>query len=171
MDQISARLVAFRDSPAFWDIITLGCLMLCVLGFLVFLVWLLGLPGRIAVSRNHPDAEAVYAMGWVGFLAIVPWIQALIWAFKPTDKVDIRRFPLEERLAEEEDLERLSRYAYGRGLSDEARAKLRRQPPAAEIALASGVAPGPAADSQDTTVASGTGPGPTTGQGSDERKS
>jgi hypothetical protein len=21
-------------------------------------------------------------MGWVGFLAIVPWIQAFIWAFK-----------------------------------------------------------------------------------------
>jgi hypothetical protein len=24
-------------------------------------------------------------MGWTGFLAIVPWIQAFIWVFKPTD--------------------------------------------------------------------------------------
>lgn len=29
-------------------------------------------------------------MGWIGFLAVVPWIQALIWAFKPTDVIDIR---------------------------------------------------------------------------------
>jgi len=28
----------------------------------------------------------------------VPWIQAFIWAFKPTDIVDIRRFPAEERV-------------------------------------------------------------------------
>src|SRR5512132_3395248 len=26
-------------------------------------------------------------MGWAGFLLIVPWIQAFIWAFKPTDVV------------------------------------------------------------------------------------
>ncbi len=38
-------------------------------------------------------------MGWVGFLAIVPWIQTLIWAFKPTDVVDIRRFPRQEQIA------------------------------------------------------------------------
>ena len=36
-------------------------------------------------------------MGWVGFLAVVPWIQALIWAFKPTDVVDLRRLPKEEQ--------------------------------------------------------------------------
>jgi hypothetical protein len=167
MDEVDARLAAFQASPAFWDIITLGCLMLSVLGFLIFVVWLLGLPGRIAVSRNHPDAEAVYAMGWVGFLAIVPWIQALIWAFKPADKVDIRRFPLEERLAEEEDLERLSRYAYGRGLSAEARARLRRMPPSGEMALAAGSVPRPAQTPPDTSTA----PGPETTQDPDERKS
>jgi hypothetical protein len=32
-------------------------------------------------------------MGWIGFIAIVPWIQALIWAFKPTDVVDLRYLP------------------------------------------------------------------------------
>lgn len=42
-------------------------------------------------------------MGWLGFLGGVPWIQAFIWAFKPTDVVDIRRFPKQER--EAEDLE------------------------------------------------------------------
>ena len=45
-------------------------------------------------------------MGWVGFMAVVPWIQARIWAFKPTDVVDIRRFPREEQAAEEEEYEK-----------------------------------------------------------------
>jgi hypothetical protein len=36
-------------------------------------------------------------MGWIGFLAVVPWIQALMWAFKPTDVVDIRYLPKEEQ--------------------------------------------------------------------------
>jgi hypothetical protein len=32
-------------------------------------------------------------MGIVGFVAVVPWIQAFIWAFKPTNVVDIRYMP------------------------------------------------------------------------------
>ena len=36
-------------------------------------------------------------MGWVGFLAVVPWIQAFIWAFKPTTIIDIRYLPEDER--------------------------------------------------------------------------
>jgi hypothetical protein len=55
------------------------------------------LPGRIAIARRHPEAEAVYLMGWVGFLAVVPWIQALGWAFKPTDVIDIRYLPADEK--------------------------------------------------------------------------
>lgn len=47
-------------------------------------------------------------MGWASFLAAVPWIQAFIWAFKPTNVVDIRRFPLEEREATEAEIARLT---------------------------------------------------------------
>lgn len=104
---------SFQDSYYFWDLITLACGVLSVAVGLYIVTRILGLPGRIAVARKHPDAEAVYAMGWVGFLAVVPWIQAFIWAFKPTDKVDIRRFPKEEQAAEEEELARLRAYAYG----------------------------------------------------------
>jgi hypothetical protein len=64
----------------------------------------LGLPGKIAIARKHPDADAVNLMGWVGFLAVVPWIQALIWAFKPTDVIDIRRFPRQEQAAIDEEI-------------------------------------------------------------------
>jgi hypothetical protein len=33
-------------------------------------------------------------MGWIGFLAVVPWIQALIWALKPTTVIDVRYLPI-----------------------------------------------------------------------------
>jgi len=59
-------------------------------------------------ARKHPDAEAVRLMGWAGLLpTVLPWIQAFIWAFKPTDIVDIRRFPKEEARAVDEDIARL----------------------------------------------------------------
>lgn len=83
----------------FWDYVTFAVLAVAGIGMTVVLVLMAGLPGRIAISRNHPEAEAVRLMGYLGFLPVLPWIQAFIWAFKPTDKVDIRRFPREERLA------------------------------------------------------------------------
>ena len=83
----------------FWDYVTFAVLMLLGAAALTAAVLLLGLPGRIARSRNHPDAEAVNVMGWAGGLAVVPWIQAFIWAFKPTDVIDIRRFPQAEQEA------------------------------------------------------------------------
>lgn len=124
MEEVQTAIGAFEANPYFWDWITLACVVISVIGFLYGLIWLLGLPGRIAIARNHPDAEAVYTMGWVGFIAIVPWIQALIWAFKPTNKIDIRYFPEQERQSELEALGKLSRYAYGRDLSPEQKAAL-----------------------------------------------
>jgi hypothetical protein len=91
-----------------WDIITFVVLMVCAVLFLWFIVWLAGLPGRIAIARKHPDAEAVKVMGYAGFVPLVPWIQAFIWAFKPTEIVDIRRFPKEEAKGIDEEIARLS---------------------------------------------------------------
>jgi len=91
----------------FWDYITFATLIVLGAAFLVALVFILGLPGRIAIARKHPDAEAVNIMGWVGFLAVVPWIQAFIWAFKPTNIVDIRRYPKAEDAAIDEEIAKL----------------------------------------------------------------
>jgi Protein of unknown function (DUF3302) len=91
----------------FWDYITFATLIVLGAAFLVALVFILGLPGRIAIARKHPDSEAVNIMGWAGFLAIVPWIQAFIWAFKPTNVVDIRRYPKAEDAAIDEKIARL----------------------------------------------------------------
>ena len=91
----------------FWDYATFASLFAAGVAGLLIFVFVAGLPGRIAISRKHPDAEAVNIMGWAGFLAVVPWIQAFIWAFKPTDIIDIRRFPREEARAIEEENARL----------------------------------------------------------------
>ena len=92
----------------FWDYATFAALIIigAAIGGCVLLI--LGLPGKIAIARKHPEAEAVNLMAWAGFMAIVPWIQALIWALKPTDVIDIRRFPSEEQAAIEEDIQRLT---------------------------------------------------------------
>jgi Protein of unknown function (DUF3302) len=81
----------------FWDYATFASLFLIVAVGLGVAIVILGLPGRIAIARNHPEAEAVNLMGWVGFLAVVPWMQALIWAFKPTTVIDIRYLPEEKK--------------------------------------------------------------------------
>jgi hypothetical protein len=91
-----------------WDYLTFVTLALAGAAFLAFFVWLAGLPGRIAIARKHPEAEAVKLLGWAGLLPTVyPWVQAFIWAFKPTDVIDIRRFPREEDRAEDKEIARL----------------------------------------------------------------
>jgi hypothetical protein len=94
-----------------WDYLTFVTFIVAAIAVIVILLLIAGLPGRIAISRKHPDAEAVKIMGYTGFLAVVPWIQAFIWAFKPTDVVDIRRFPAEEARATEEEIARLKQAA------------------------------------------------------------
>ncbi len=91
----------------FWDYVTFAALFVIGVAFLGVVIFLLGLPGRIAIARNHPEADAVYWMGWVGFLAVVPWIQAIIWAFKPTDVVDLRYLPKEVQRETAEAIARL----------------------------------------------------------------
>ena len=92
----------------FWDYLTFLTLFLTMVAVVGSWVWLAGLPGRIAIARKHPEAEAVNLLGWAGLLpTIYPWVQAFIWAFKPTDIIDIRRFPREEAQAIEDDIARL----------------------------------------------------------------
>jgi hypothetical protein len=80
-----------------WDYLTFAVILALVAAFLAVAVFVLGLPGRIATARKHPDADAINIMGWLGFMAVVPWMQAFMWAFKPTNVVDIRYFPKQEQ--------------------------------------------------------------------------
>ena len=87
----------------FWDYLTFASLAIMAIAGVVVIVFLGSLPGRIAIARKHPEAEAVKIMGWTGLFFAVPWIQAFGWAFKPTNVVDIRYFPKQEQenIAEE----------------------------------------------------------------------
>lgn len=91
-----------------WDYLTFAVILALVGVFLTLAVLVLGLPGRIAIARKHPDADAINMMGWLGFLAVVPWMQAFMWAFKPTDVVDIRYFPRQEQQNIDDNLARLT---------------------------------------------------------------
>ena len=92
----------------FWDYATFATAGLAGFAGVLTYIWIAGLPGRIALARKHPEAEAVKIMGWAGLLpTVLPWIQAFIWAFRPTDIVDIRRFPKEEAKALDEEARHL----------------------------------------------------------------
>jgi hypothetical protein len=125
-----------------WDYALFATAALAGVAGLLIYVWIAGLPGRIAIARNHPEAEAVKLLGWSGLLpTIVPWIQAFIWAFKPTDVVDIRRFPAAEARAIEEDI-----------------ARLRGETEAASAKTPDDVKPPPEAAPDDTTTPPTSGP-------------
>ena len=56
-------------------------IVLIVVAIVAFVV-LAMLPGKIAKSRGHPQAEAINVAGWLGmFLGIIGWAVALVWAF------------------------------------------------------------------------------------------
>jgi len=99
----------------FWDYVTFASLFIIAAACMAVLLFVGGLPGRIALSRKHPDAEAVKIMGWAGLFTVFPWIQAFGWAFKPTDVVDVRYFPKQEQKHIQEEAARLKGTAAAAG--------------------------------------------------------
>ncbi len=57
--------------------------MVVILAVVIWLVVLIGpLPGKIARERNHPQADAIYVLGWVGVITLgMAWLIALVWAY------------------------------------------------------------------------------------------
>lgn len=54
-----------------------------ILAVVVWLVVVLGsLPGKIARDRGHPQADAIYVLGWIGIITLgMAWLIALVWAY------------------------------------------------------------------------------------------
>lgn len=55
----------------------------------LLLIWLYTvvakIPGETARERNHPQAEAINVLGWIGLLlGVAPWLVALVWAYVRT---------------------------------------------------------------------------------------
>ena len=125
-----------------WDYITFLSFGVIGIGGLALFMFVMGLPGRIAHARKHPEAEAVNLMGWVGFMAVVPWIQALIWSIKPTNVIDIRRGPREEQQWIEEEYEKVEAAKHSKRKKKSAPAAA----PASATEPASDAAPAPKHD-------------------------
>jgi len=66
----------------FLDIFALVVIAI-VLALVIWLVVLLGsMPGDIARKRQHPQAEAISALGWVGIITMgLGWFIAIVWAY------------------------------------------------------------------------------------------
>ncbi|MEP1931354.1 MAG: DUF3302 domain-containing protein [Hoeflea sp.] len=77
------------------ELFSLFVLAVLLLAGIAALVFLAMLPGRIAKSRDHPQAEAITIGGWIGLIfGGVFWPVVLIWAFlKP---VSLSRQPLND---------------------------------------------------------------------------
>jgi uncharacterized membrane protein len=61
-----------------------------LISVVIWLVVLLGnLPGEIARKRNHPQAEAITALGWIGLITMgISWFVAIVWAYYKQDAAD-----------------------------------------------------------------------------------
>ena len=69
----------------FLDIFALVVMGILV-GFVIWLVVLLGpMPGNIAKTRGHPQADAINVIGWIGVITLgLAWPIALVWAYTRT---------------------------------------------------------------------------------------
>jgi len=76
-----------------------------LLAVVIWLVVLLGnAPGEIARKRNHPQAEAISALGWIGLITMgVGWFIAIVWAYYIHDKPAGDESDLLDRVEELED--------------------------------------------------------------------
>ena len=85
----------------FLDIFSLIVIAL-LLGFVIWLVVFLGnIPGDIARKRNHPQSEAISALGWIGLITMgIGWFVAIVWAYHKPDATDTG---LQKRVDEMED--------------------------------------------------------------------
>ena len=63
--------------------------ILITIGALVF-IELAGMPGRDARKRNHPKAEAISILGWLGLpLGVFGWLAAMVWARSQSLSIDV----------------------------------------------------------------------------------
>jgi hypothetical protein len=74
------------------DVMTLAIIVIVVAVSIFFMIWLAGLPGRLANDRQHPQAAAINALGWLSFLTFfATWPIAIVWAYARPANVAIQK--------------------------------------------------------------------------------
>jgi ABC-type thiamin/hydroxymethylpyrimidine transport system permease subunit len=76
-----------------------------LIAIVIWLVVLLGnMPGDIARKRNHPQAAAITALGWIGVITMgLGWFIAMVWAYYIPDNPGAADTDLQERVKELEN--------------------------------------------------------------------
>ncbi|MBT4522533.1 MAG: DUF3302 domain-containing protein [Halieaceae bacterium] len=87
------------------EIFALIVLMVLVAAAIWVIVMVGNIPGNIARSEAHPQADAINTLAWVGLFTLgVAWFVALVWAkFKPLlppATLEARVAELESKVAE-----------------------------------------------------------------------
>ncbi len=67
-----------------WLTLIVLCIMPVLIAYVIYRLG--GLPGAIARSRNHPQADAINICGWMGIITLVLWPLALVWAYLTPNK-------------------------------------------------------------------------------------
>jgi hypothetical protein len=72
-----------------YGIFALVYISVVLVGAVCLVVWLGSLPARIARRRQHPQVDAINAMGWLGLILTggIGWGLALIWALVRHDSI------------------------------------------------------------------------------------
>ena len=85
----------------FLDIFALIVIAILLAAVIWLVVFLGNVPGDIARKRNHPQSEAISALGWIGLITMgVGWFVAMVWAYYKPDASDPG---LQKRVDELED--------------------------------------------------------------------
>lgn len=64
------------------DFMTILIILIVVGVNIAFLLWLAAIPGQVARTREHPQAEAINVCGWLSLVTFfATWPVALVWAY------------------------------------------------------------------------------------------
>ncbi len=104
---VDIRQVAFnflRDEKFMLEIFALIVLGVLVAAGIWLVVTIGNIPGNIARAAEHPQADAISVLAWIGLLTLgLGWFVALVWArmepVRPSAALDERVRELEARLA------------------------------------------------------------------------
>jgi hypothetical protein len=67
-------------------------IILVIAGYLAAILFFAWIPGSIAKSRGHSQAEAINVCGWVGAIFLwVFWFVAFVWAFTARNHIVRKR--------------------------------------------------------------------------------